>query len=157
MSSYFSFSVDILRPSAGIAASDIPSKGRDAMPRIWADERAVRQVTLNLRSNAARRRDDYQGRLDPEGALYLSIADTGPGIPPEEIPIVLSSFGRGTLAQKNAEEARAWAADRQGIGRVAGRGIPLELNRAPRNRSHLPSERVMDTLPAGLHPTSPQL
>ena len=30
--------------------------------------------------------------------------DTGPGIPEEEIPIVMSSFGRGSLAQKNAEE-----------------------------------------------------
>ena len=38
------------------------------------------------------------------GGQYVSIRDTGPGIPPEEIPIVLSSFGRGSLAHKNAEE-----------------------------------------------------
>jgi two-component system cell cycle sensor histidine kinase PleC len=82
----------------------IPSKARDAMRRIWADERAVRQVTLNLRSNAARRRDHYQGRWTRR-ADYTSPSPTpGPGIPPEEISIVLSSFGRGTLAQKNAEE-----------------------------------------------------
>ena len=38
------------------------------------------------------------------GGQYVSIKDTGPGIPPEEIPVVLSSFGRGSLAHKNAEE-----------------------------------------------------
>src|ERR1700756_2941144 len=72
------------------------------LPRIWADERAVRQVTLNLLSNAIK--FTPQGGAitikvgwTRKGGQYLAIADTGPGIPPEEIPIVLSSFGRGTL------------------------------------------------------------
>lgn len=79
------------------------------LPQIWADERAVRQVTLNLLSNAV--------KFTPTGGAieikvgwtssrgqYLSISDTGPGIPEEEIPIVLSSFGQGSIAIKSAEK-----------------------------------------------------
>ena len=54
------------------------------------------------RRRAARSRSRSAGPAS--GGQYVSIRDTGPGIPPEEIPIVLSSFGRGSLAHKNAEE-----------------------------------------------------
>jgi two-component system cell cycle sensor histidine kinase PleC len=79
------------------------------LPRIWADERAVRQVTLNLLTNAIKFTPQggsvaIKVGWTGSGGQYVSIKDTGPGIPPEEIPIVLSSFGRGTLAHKNAEE-----------------------------------------------------
>ena len=79
------------------------------LPRIWADERAVRQVTLNLLTNAIKftpAGGSVVAKVGWTGAggQYVSIKDTGPGIPAEEIPIVLSSFGRGSLAQKNAEE-----------------------------------------------------
>ncbi len=79
------------------------------LPRIWADERAVRQVTLNLLTNAIKFTPQAGSIVvkvgwTGAGGQYLSIKDTGPGIPPEEIPIVLSSFGRGSLAHKNAEE-----------------------------------------------------
>ena len=37
------------------------------------------------------------------GGQFLSIRDNGPGIPEAEIPIVLSSFGQGSLAVKSAE------------------------------------------------------
>ena len=79
------------------------------LPRIWADERAVRQVTLNLLSNAIKF-TPHGGHVKirigwtTSGGQYLAVRDTGPGIPEEEIPIVMSSFGRGALAQKNADE-----------------------------------------------------
>ena len=69
----------------------------------------MRQVALNLLSNAIKF-TPQGGAIEIKvgwtrsGGQYLSIRDTGPGIPPEEIPIVLSSFGRGSLAHKNAEE-----------------------------------------------------
>ena len=84
------------------------SAGR-GLPRIWADERAVRQVTLNLLTNAIKFTPQggsvaIKVGWTGSGGQYVSIRDTGPGIPPEEIPVVLSSFGRGSLAHKNAEE-----------------------------------------------------
>ncbi len=80
-----------------------------SLPRLWADERAVRQVTINLLSNAIKF-TPHGGSIririgwTVDGGQYLAVRDTGPGIPEEEIPVVMSSFGRGTLAQKNAEE-----------------------------------------------------
>src|SRR3984957_32787 len=126
------------------------------LPRIWADERAVRQVTLNLLSNAIKF-TPAGGEIvikvgwTRKGGQYLSIADTGPGIPPEEIPIVLSSFGRGTLAQKNAEEGT-------GLGLPIVKGLvelhggEFRLNSTVRVGTEgvviFPPPRVMDTLPA---------
>jgi two-component system cell cycle sensor histidine kinase PleC len=46
------------------------------------------------------------------GGQYLSVRDTGPGIPEEEIPIVLASFGQGSNSIKSAEQG-------------AGLGLPI--------------------------------
>jgi two-component system cell cycle sensor histidine kinase PleC len=87
------------------------------MPMLWADERAMRQITLNLLSNAIKFTPQggeiimTVGRTT-DGGQYLSVRDTGPGIPEDEIPIVLSSFGQGTLAMKTAEQG-------------AGLGLPI--------------------------------
>ncbi|MBI1867032.1 MAG: HAMP domain-containing histidine kinase [Methylocystis sp.] len=87
------------------------------LPRIWADERAVRQVTLNLLTNAIKF-TPQGGQVTVKvgwtsaGGQYLSIRDNGPGIPENEIALVMSSFGRGALAQKNADEG-------------AGLGLPI--------------------------------
>jgi two-component system cell cycle sensor histidine kinase PleC len=78
------------------------------LPQLWADERAVRQICLNLLSNAI--------KFTPTGGIltlrvgrsgtggqFLSVKDTGPGIPENEIPRVLRSFGQGSLAHQTAE------------------------------------------------------
>jgi two-component system cell cycle sensor histidine kinase PleC len=126
------------------------------LPRIWADERAVRQVTLNLLTNAIKFTPQCGSIVIKVGwtrigGQYLSIRDTGPGIPPEEIPIVLSSFGRGSLAQKNAEEG-------SGLGLPIVKGLVelhggvFRLNSTPHSGTEVivifPPERVMDALPA---------
>jgi two-component system, cell cycle sensor histidine kinase PleC len=89
-------------------------------PRIWADERAVRQICLNLLSNAIK--FTLQGGeiwlkvgWTPSGGQYMSVKDTGPGIPEEEIPIVLASFGQGSNSIKSAEQG-------------AGLGLPIAKN-----------------------------
>ncbi len=132
------------------------------LPRIWADERAVRQVTLNLLTNAIKFTPQggsiaIKVGWTGSGGQYVSIKDTGPGIPAEEIPVVLSSFGRGSLAHKNAEEGT-------GLGLPIVKGL-VELHGG---QFHLmskvrqgteavvifPPERVMNALPA-LDPEAP--
>jgi two-component system cell cycle sensor histidine kinase PleC len=80
----------------------------DNMPFLWAEQRAVRQICLNLLSNAIKFTPS-EGTItltvgtNARGEQFLSVKDTGPGIPQAEIPRVMSSFGQGSLAQHTAE------------------------------------------------------
>ena len=90
------------------------------LPRLWGDERAVRQICLNLLSNAIKF-TPQGGEIwlkvgwTASGGQYMSVKDTGPGIPEEEIPIVLASFGQGSNSIKSAEQG-------------AGLGLPIAKN-----------------------------
>jgi two-component system cell cycle sensor histidine kinase PleC len=87
------------------------------LPRLWADERAIRQIMLNLLSNAIKF-TPQGGEIwlkvgwTASGGQYASCKDSGPGIPEEEIPIVLASFGQGSNSIKSAEQG-------------AGLGLPI--------------------------------
>jgi signal transduction histidine kinase len=79
------------------------------LAQVFADARAIRQVALNLLSNAIKF-TPVGGKIEIKigwtvgGGQYFSLCDNGPGIPEEEIPHVLSSFGRGKQAKMNEEE-----------------------------------------------------
>src|SRR5690606_17125570 len=67
------------------------------LPRLFADERSLRQITLNLLSNAIKFAPSGGEVLvrvgwTAGGGQYVAVKDNGPGIPDEEIPIVLSAF-----------------------------------------------------------------
>jgi two-component system cell cycle sensor histidine kinase PleC len=90
------------------------------LPRLWADERAVRQICLNLLSNAIKFTPQggevwLKVGWTASGGQYMSVRDNGPGIPDDEIPIVLASFGQGTNAIKSAEQG-------------TGLGLPIAKN-----------------------------
>jgi two-component system, cell cycle sensor histidine kinase PleC len=79
------------------------------LPRLWADERAVRQICLNLLSNAIKFTPQggevwLKVGWTASGGQYMTVKDTGSGIPEEEIPIVLALFGQGSNAIKSAEQ-----------------------------------------------------
>ena len=87
------------------------------LPRLWADERAVRQICLNLLSNAIKFTPQggeiwLKAGWTASGGQYMSVTDTGPGIPEEEIAIVLATFGQGSNSIKSAEQG-------------AGLGLPI--------------------------------
>ena len=124
------------------------------LPPIWADERAMRQIVLNLLSNAIKftpQGGEIRLKLGwtASGGQYVSVADTGPGIPEDEIPTVLASFGQGSLAMRTAEQG-------------AGLGLPIvkglvdlhggtfalksKLREGTEVIVTLPASRVMSTL-----------
>ncbi|MBB3901183.1 sensor histidine kinase [Methylobacterium brachythecii] len=127
-----------------------------SMPRLWADERALRQIVLNVLSNAVKF-TPQGGEITVKvgwtssGGQYVSVKDSGPGIPEDEIGTVLSSFGRGSLAIKTAEQG-------SGLGLPIVKGLVdlhgggFQLKSKPREGTEVivtfPASRVMDTLPA---------
>jgi two-component system cell cycle sensor histidine kinase PleC len=80
----------------------------DSLPPLWADERALRQVCINLVGNAIKFTPPG-GQItlgvyrSDGGGQVMSILDTGPGIPAEELPRVMQAFGQGSLAHTAAE------------------------------------------------------
>ncbi len=107
----------LLKLRARNRGTTIRENFEEELPLLWVDERAIRQITLNLLSNAIKF-TPQGGEIiisvgkTADGGQYLSVRDSGPGIPEDEIPTVLSSFGQGTLAMKTAEQG-------------AGLGLPI--------------------------------
>lgn len=87
----------------------IIDKFESSLPKLWVDERAVRQVVLNLISNAVKF-TPTNGEVvlkcgwTAGSGQYVSVKDNGPGIPEDEIPIVMQAFGQGSISIKSAEE-----------------------------------------------------
>ncbi len=87
------------------------------LPSLRADERALRRICLNLLSNAVKfapLRGEVWVKVGwtASGGQYLSVRDSGPGIPSEQRDLVLASFGRGDAGVRNPEEG-------------AGLGLPI--------------------------------
>ncbi len=128
---------------------------KEDLPQLWADERAIRQVCLNLLSNAIKFTPSDGtisltiGTTD-SGGQYLSVNDTGPGIPEEEIPRVLKSFGQGSLAHETAEGGTGLGLPIV-MGLIELHGGTFDLKSKLRQGTlvtiTLPRERVMQALP----------
>jgi two-component system, cell cycle sensor histidine kinase PleC len=134
------------------------------LPRLWADERAVRQICLNLLSNAIKF-TPQAGEIwikvgwTASGGQYVLVKDTGPGIPEDEIPIVLASFGQGSNAIKSAEQGA-------GLGLPIVKGlvdlhggsfsIKSKLREGTEVLITFPPERVMSAL-APMHESAPPI
>ncbi len=126
------------------------------MPAIWVDEKSMRQVVLNLLSNAVKFTSNG-GEINVKvgwtasGGQYVAVRDNGPGIAEEEIPIVLSAFGQGSIAIKSAEQG-------------TGLGLPIvqailhkhdgqfmlksKLREGTEAIAILPAKRVLQSIPA---------
>ncbi len=148
--------VHLLKLRAKEKGMTIAEHYEPTLHRLRADERSVRQITLNLINNAIKF-TPTGGTIDVSvgwtagGGQYICVRDDGPGIPEEEIPTILQAFGRGSAAHQAAEEG-------------SGLGLPIVVGLVERHggkfsiKSRLregttviatfPPERVMQPMPA---------
>ena len=80
-----------------------------SIPEIWTDQTKLRQIVLNLLSNALKFTPSG-GRVAVEladaprsGSVVVTVTDTGIGIRPEDIPLAIAPFGQvdGSLARQH--------------------------------------------------------
>jgi PAS domain S-box-containing protein len=137
----------------GIAlGSEIPAE----LPRLYVDERKLKQVLINLLANAVKftpRDGSVSVIAEPtaDGGLAIRVRDTGIGMKPEDIPKALAPFGQvdGSLARRF---------EGAGLGLPLAKALTelhggrLELDSAPGVGTtatvHLPANRVMRPVPA---------
>ncbi len=125
------------------------------LPRLIADERAVRQITLNLLSNAVKFTGSGGEILvrvgwTAGGGQYISVKDNGPGIPEDEIPVVLAAFGQGSIAIKSAEQGTGLGLPIvQGLLAIHSGEFRLhsKLREGTEAIAIFPPSRVMEALP----------
>jgi len=114
---------------------------------LWADERKLRQVVFNLLSNAVKF-VPAGGRVDVsamvvDGVVEVAVADTGPGIAPDEQELIFEEFhqapggssrpGEGTglglpLSRRFIElqGGRLWVESARGQGSTFRFTLPVE-------------------------------
>lgn len=85
------------RRFAGQARVEIETEYAAGLPLVSADADQLKQVMVNLVSNAVQAMESTGGNIkvrvwDDDGFVFLSIHDTGPGIPPEDLQRVFDPF-----------------------------------------------------------------
>jgi len=68
-------------------------------PPLYADERAVKQILINLVSNAVKftpvgGRIEVVGGKSADGEFQIMVRDNGPGIPPDKVEMIFSPFNQ---------------------------------------------------------------
>ncbi|HEY8832743.1 MAG TPA: PAS domain S-box protein, partial [Gemmatimonadaceae bacterium] len=126
--------IDMLRPLATGSSIVMEASVADDLPAVLADAARIQQVLSNLVGNAVKF-TPRQGsitvaaeRLDAE--VRFAVIDTGPGIPPEQVPHIFGRFwqakssdrrgiGLGLAIAKGIVEAhngRIWVESQVGLG-----------------------------------------
>ena len=92
--------IDMMRPRALQGRLALAFEHGADLPLVRADERALKQIVLNLLSNALKftpklGRVTAFARLRANGEVAIGVADTGVGIPREDHARIFQSFGQG--------------------------------------------------------------
>jgi PAS domain S-box-containing protein len=138
--------VTLLQPQAARDRIVVRTSFATKLPSVLADERSIRQIALNLISNAIKFTDAggqviVSTALTDKGEVAIRVRDTGIGMAPEEITAALEPF-------------RQLSTSRRGGG--TGLGLPLTkaLIEANRGLFQITSARNEGTLVEVLFPPS---
>jgi len=126
--------IEMLRPLASGRSIEMEASVADDLPAVLADAARIQQVLSNLVGNAVKF-TPRQGRITVaadrhEAEVRFAVIDTGPGIPPEQVPHIFGRFwqarssdqrgiGLGLAIAKGIVEAhngRIWVESQVGLG-----------------------------------------
>ncbi|HLG52237.1 MAG TPA: ATP-binding protein, partial [Chloroflexota bacterium] len=173
---------EVVAEAVGAAARLIAGRGLrlevyvpDDLPMVYVDRTRIRQVLINLLNNAARFTDTggvtITARVDG-GDVRVSVADTGIGIAPEDLPKVFEEFrqldgslrrraggtGLGLAICKQFIELHGgaiWAESAVGVGTTFHFTLPIGTNVAA---GVLPGDwKIWDRIVSARQPTPPEV
>jgi signal transduction histidine kinase/ActR/RegA family two-component response regulator len=143
-----SYVASLVRERAARHGISVSVEVDDAVGTVHADELRFKQVLLNLLSNAVKFTPDggavqvLASRHDDE--LWVTVSDTGVGIPPEDRERIFESFqqgGRGVAREEGTGlgltltrrivalfGGRLWLESEVGVGSTFGFAVPLEVD-----------------------------
>jgi len=133
------------------------------LPMLEIDRTRIRQVLLNLLNNAARFTERGTVRLEAtsaDGEVVVSVSDTGPGIPVDELPHLFQEFyqvdrslsrkrggtGLGLAISKafvESHDGRIWVESEEGVGSTFTFTLPIPSE-------HIPFSRLQEGRPLEL-------
>ncbi len=157
----FAEAAAMLRPLADTRGIELRTRGTEQLPRLSVDGARIIQVISNLVGNAL--------KFTPEGGtvtlgvdwepgeLHVSVADTGAGISPEQLPHVFGRFwqandadrrglGLGLTIARGIVEAhggRIWVESEPGVGSIFHFTLP-----APEKEAATPQSAASPSLAA---------
>ncbi|MEA2766640.1 MAG: hypothetical protein QOK07_3044 [Gemmatimonadaceae bacterium] len=135
--------IDMLRPLATGSGIVMEASVADGLPAVLADAARIQQVLSNLVGNAVKF-TPRQGQITVSADLLdkevrFAVIDTGPGIPPEQVPHIFGRFwqarsadrrgiGLGLAIAKGIVEAhsgRIWVESQVGVGSTFYFTLPI--------------------------------
>ncbi len=89
---------NIIRPTLQDSGQHLEIRILTELPQTLGDDQRIHQVLLNLLSNAAKYSDPgdtitITARVEGQ-SIIVAVSDTGPGIPPEQLPRLFHKFSR---------------------------------------------------------------
>jgi len=99
----------LVQDSAKRAQIELVAEVPRGLPAIYADERKLKQILINLCVNAVKFTPEHgtvriAAMIEPSGCLAIRVSDSGTGIKPEDVAPVLEPFGQldGILPREQA-------------------------------------------------------
>ncbi|WP_420959472.1 histidine kinase dimerization/phospho-acceptor domain-containing protein [Brucella sp. IR073] len=127
--------VAIMQPQANRERVIIRSSFPANLPDIVADARSIKQIALNLLSNAVRFTAPggqviVSTSYEPNGGVVMRVRDTGIGMSPAEVEQALKPFKQVNAQRHNPADGHAdWRHDGTGLGLPLTKAM-VEANRA---------------------------